>query len=262
MKLTLPLMAVLSAALLTLSAPVTAHAQSLADVARQQRAEHQSTPQTRVYTNDDVESPDTAIISGKAEDEEETSAPAADAKAPDAKPGEAKTGDAKPGDAKTGDAKASDVKPAEGADAEASARKTPSKKSTADAAAAIEGADEAEDNSGAKASAKKTVEREKDIVARTKEVEDHYINRIKRLREDLDKARLALAKTQSDQIESTRSYHNTAGMTPTNAEYDAEQRGFLVKIAEQQDLIKGLEQQVSDAQEDARHAGVPHPYDY
>ena len=51
MKLTLPLMAVLSAALLTLGAPVTAHAQSLADVARQQRAERQNTPQTRVYTN-------------------------------------------------------------------------------------------------------------------------------------------------------------------------------------------------------------------
>ena len=262
MKLTLPLMAVLSAALLTLGAPVTAHAQSLADVARQQRAERQNTPQTRVYTNDDVESPDTAIISNKAAEEEEASAPAADAKTGDTKPGDAKAADTKTADAKTGDVKASDVKPAESDNAEVSAKKPPAKKNSADAAAAIEGADEAEENSEAKASAKKTVQREKDIVARTKEVEDHYINRIKRLREDLDRARLQLAKTQSDQIESTRAYHNTAGMTPTNSEYDAEQRGFLVKIAEQQDLIKGLEQQVSDAQEDARHAGVPHPYDY
>jgi hypothetical protein len=257
MKLTLPMMAVLSAALLPLVAPVTAHAQSLADVARQQRAERQNTRQPRVYTNDDVESPDTQIIQGKAAEEEEASAPAADAKAGDAKPGDAKAGDTKPGDAKT-----TDGKPAEGADAEASAKKTPAKKSSADAAAAIERTDEAEDNSEAKTSAKKAVQREKDIVARTKEVEDRYINRIKRLREDLDKARLQLAKTQSDQIESTRSYHNTAGMTPTHSEYDAEQRGFIEKLAEQQDLIKGLEQQVADAQEDARHAGVPHPYDY
>ena len=62
------------------------------------------------------------------------------------------------------------------------------------------------DNSEAKTSAKKAVQREKDIVARTKEVEDRYINRIKRLREDLDKARLQLAKTQSDQIESCLLY--------------------------------------------------------
>lgn len=247
-------LSILALALLTVAAPMTAHAQSLGDIARQQRADKQSTKPARVYTNDDFESPEAPVVTDKSAqaDSDSTDANAQPAAA-DAKAGDTKPADAKPEDA----AKAADK-------ADSAADKKPSKKNAAADATNNEGDEKAAKAEETEASkdAKQKAQREKDIVERTKEVNDRYINRIKKLREDLNQARLQLAKTQSDQVESTRAYHNTAGMTPTPIQYDAEQRDFIVKIAEQQDLIKGLEQQLSDAQEAARHAGVPRPYDY
>ncbi len=254
----------LALSLLAIAAPTAAQAQSLGDVARQQRAERQNTTSTRVYTNDDVESPEAPIVKGKAasgesESTEAVAQPAStDAKAADAKPGEAATSEAKTADATTADA----AKPSESAD-NAAGKKSDKKRSKADAAenAGTESAANAEETESSKAE-KQKAQREKDIVERTKEVNDHYINRIKKLRDELNVARLQLTRIQSDQVANTQAYHNTAGMVPTLNEYEAQQREFIERIATQQDLIKTLEQQLSDAQEDARHAGVPHPYDY
>jgi hypothetical protein len=111
---------------------------------------------------------------------------------------------------------------------------------------------------GGKDSAK---EREHEIQKRSDEINKVYLDRIAALRTQMNAARVELAKLQLAQVESTNDFHRTAGASPNIATYEDQQRQFNEQIEAQHNLIDSLKGQLEDAQEAARHAGVPHAYD-
>ncbi len=111
---------------------------------------------------------------------------------------------------------------------------------------------------GEKDSAK---EREHEIQKRSDEINKVYLDRIAALRTQINTARMELAKLQLDQVESTNDFKRSAGASPNIATYEEQQRQFNEQIEAQHNLIDSLKGQLEDAQEAARHAGVPHAYD-
>ena len=77
----------------------------------------------------------------------------------------------------------------------------------------------------------------------------------------INTAQMELAKLQRDQVESTNDFKRSAGTSPNIATYEEQQRMFNEQIEAQHNLIDNLKAQLEDAQEAARHAGVPHAYD-
>jgi len=104
-------------------------------------------------------------------------------------------------------------------------------------------------------------EREREIQKRSDEINKVYLDRIAALRTQINTARTELAKLQLDQIESTNDFRRTVGASPNIATYEEQQRQFNEQIEAQHNLIDSLKGQLEDAQEAARHAGVPHAYD-
>jgi uncharacterized protein YukE len=209
-------------ALLILALPVFANAQSLGDVARQNRTERKESGAShlRVYTNDDLSSP--------------SSEPAATEPAADAKD---KSTD---NSGKDGDKGAQTESSTEGAGKAAASETKAAKKSSID---------------------KERAERELETQKRTDEINQRYLDRIATIRTQIAAAQTEIARLQRDQVESTNQFQRTSGTTPNIAEYQEQQRLFTEQIQAQSNLLVTLSSQLDDAQESARHAGVPHATD-
>jgi hypothetical protein len=106
--------------------------------------------------------------------------------------------------------------------------------------------------------AKEREAQEVEILKRTHEINQQYLDRIAALRTQINTAQLELARLQRDQVESTNSFRQTLGLSPNPSTYEQQQRLLSEQIAAQRDSIIGLSSQLDDAQESARHAGVPH----
>jgi hypothetical protein len=215
-------------ALLILALPVFAQTQSLGDLARQLRTERQQSgaPQPKVYTNDDLSS--------------HSNAPAAAES-----PAESTDQSADKSNDKSGKEGASDAK----------------------AAPSAEGADKAagEKATGSKSTAgpdKEHAARELEIDKRTQEINQHYLDKIAAVRAEIAAAQQEIARLQRDQVESTNQFQRTSGTVPNIPEYQQQQKLFTEQIQAQRNLLVSLTSQLEDAQESARHAGVPHATDY
>lgn len=190
-------------ALLILAFSISAHAQSLGDIARQYRAERQRSgaPHSPVITNEDIES----------------SAPA------------------KP-----------EKKQVAGEDASESA----------EAEAAAPPAKSAKPSVSVKQEVQKS---ETDI--RTEEINNRYLDRIAEIRKQLTTAQQELARLQQEQTETILAYRRSLYTFPNPEVYENQQRSFTEQIKTQSELVTSLTSQLEDAQEAARHAGVPHATD-
>jgi hypothetical protein len=212
--------------LLILALPVFAHAQSLGDLARQVRTERQQsgTPQPKVYTNDDVVSP--SEKAAEAESPAESNDKSADQS----------TDKSNDRSGKDGDKSAPAASSAEGAGKAAVSKSTPSPEKEREA-------------------------RERETQKRTQEINQHYLDRIADIRSQIAAAQQEIARLQRDQAESTNQFQHTSGTTPSIPEYQQQQRLFGEQLEAQRNLIVSLTSQLDDAQEAARHAGVPHATD-
>jgi len=190
-------------ALLIFAFSISAHAQSLGDIARQYRAERQQSGahHSPVITNDDIES----------------SKPASPAKKQVA---------------------TEDAINSTGAEAEA------------------QPSTDAKPTTGVK---KENHKSETDI--RTEEINNRYLGRIATIRKDLTAAQQELARLQQEQAETVLAYRRSLYTFPNPEVYENQQRSFNEQIKTQSDLVISLTSQLEDAQEAARHAGVPHATD-
>jgi hypothetical protein len=103
--------------------------------------------------------------------------------------------------------------------------------------------------------------KELDLQKRTQEINQHYLDRIAGLRAQISTAQQELARLQRDQVESTMQFQSSVGTSPSIYTYAQQQRTFNEQIEAQRSLIVSLNSQLEDAQESARHAGVPHATD-
>ena len=103
--------------------------------------------------------------------------------------------------------------------------------------------------------------RELEIEKRTQEINKHYLDQIDAIRKQIAAAQQEIARLQRDQVESNNQFQRTSGTTPSIPEYQEQQRLFTEQITAQRNLIISLTSQLEDAQESARHAGVPHATD-
>ena len=104
-------------------------------------------------------------------------------------------------------------------------------------------------------------EQELERQARTQEINQGYTDKIAGLRKQISTAQSDLEKLQRDQAESSFQFQRTLGVSPTPGAYEQQQRLFTTQIEEQRNRITSLNSQLEDAQEAARHAGVPHATD-
>jgi uncharacterized protein YukE len=124
----------------------------------------------------------------------------------------------------------------------------------------------AESKSAAPAKRKPTPEQERaarelQLDKRTQEINQHYLDKIAEVRAQIDAAQQDIARLQRDQVESTNLFQRSSGTNPSVLEYQEQQRLFNEQIQTQRDLLVSLSSQLDDAQESARHAGVPHATD-
>jgi hypothetical protein len=124
----------------------------------------------------------------------------------------------------------------------------------------VEGAKQAAEGKDAGAS-NATADKEAEYERRTQEINQQYLDRIAGLRAKIAAAQQDLARLQRDQAESTFQFQRSAGASPSIYEYQEQQRTFSEQIETQRNLIVTLNSQLEDAQESARHAGVPHASD-
>jgi DNA-binding transcriptional regulator YiaG len=164
--------------------------------------------------------------------------------------------------------RASAAVPAKDADAEQDVAKDASQDgSGSDAAAAAKSensGDDAKPSKSAKAgkgSANTREERELATDKRTEEMNQAYLTRIAAIRTQIGTTQQELAKLQVDQVESTNEYRRSLGTSPNVGTYAEQQSLLNEQIQAHRDLLNTLSSQLEDAEEAARHAGVPHPSD-
>jgi hypothetical protein len=103
--------------------------------------------------------------------------------------------------------------------------------------------------------------REAELQKRTDEINQQYLDKIAGIRTQIGAAQQELARLQRDQAESASQFRTTVGSSPSIPEYEQQQRLFAEQIEAQRNLSVSLKSQLEDAQESARHAGVPHATD-
>lgn len=112
-----------------------------------------------------------------------------------------------------------------------------------------------------KDSAKEREEKQLAMDQKSAEINKEYLDRIASIRTQISTAQQELAKLQLDQVESTNDFQRSLGTSPTPGVYEEQQRVFNEQIQAHRDLLSNLSSQLEDAQEAARHAGVPHATD-
>jgi chromosome segregation ATPase len=106
--------------------------------------------------------------------------------------------------------------------------------------------------------AKEREARELELDKRSEELNKVYRDRIAGIRAQISAAQQELARLERDQVESSNDFQRSAGTAPNIGTYEAQQRFFNDQIATQRSAITTLNSQLDDAEEAARHAGVPH----
>jgi uncharacterized protein YukE len=109
--------------------------------------------------------------------------------------------------------------------------------------------------------AKQEEARELRTEKRGEEINKIYRDRIAGIRAQIVTAQQELDRLLVDQIESTNQFQRSYGTAPSVTAYEAQQRVFNEQIETHRNLIPSLNSQLEDAQEAARHAGVPHASD-
>jgi hypothetical protein len=211
---------------LPLSSPAQS-SQSLGDIARQLRSERQQSgaPHTKVITNDDIESRDRAHGRNAAK---------------------RTTNDAAQDEAEKHSEETAGVNSREGAKQETESSGEPKHAKA----------------SGKKEDAAKESEaQELETEKRTEEINKVYRDRIAAIRTQIYTAQQELATIQRDQIVSSNDFQRSYGTAPNVGAYDAQQRLFNEQIEAHRTSINTLNSQLEDAEEAARHAGVPHASD-
>jgi len=104
-------------------------------------------------------------------------------------------------------------------------------------------------------------EREAELQARTDEINQQYLGKIAAIRAQIVTAQQTLAQLQRDQVESSFQFQRSSGTSPSILEYQQQQTLFNDQIEAQRKSIVDLTSQLEDAQEAARHAGVPNATD-
>ncbi len=120
---------------------------------------------------------------------------------------------------------------------------------------------EANSDKAKKDPAKQREERALALDKQTEEINKVYLDRIAAIRTQINTAQQEMAKLQLDQVESINSFQRTLGVSPNVSTYQEQQRFFSEQIEARRQLISNLTAQLEDAQEAARHAGVPHATD-
>lgn len=109
--------------------------------------------------------------------------------------------------------------------------------------------------------AKEREARELETDKRSEEINKVYRDRIAAIRAQIITAQQEQAKLQRDQVESTNDFQRSYGTSPNIGTYEAQQRMFNEQIEAHRTSLSGLNSQLEDAEESARHAGVPHASD-
>jgi hypothetical protein len=150
----------------------------------------------------------------------------------------------------------------------ASSKPTPAKSAKeTEATAADEGSKANSDSAGnakhakAEDSAKERGARELELQKRSEEINKVYRDRIAGLRSQIAAEQQELARLQRDQVESANQFQRSYGTAPNVGTYEAQQRLFSEQLEAHRTSISTLNAQLDDAQEAARHAGVPHATD-
>ena len=102
---------------------------------------------------------------------------------------------------------------------------------------------------------------EAEIEKREQEIKKQYLDRIAGIRKQIESAKQELERLQRDQIEGANQYRASSGASQPIYEYEAQQKTLTQQMDEQRSAITNLNSQLEDAQEAARHAGVPHATD-
>ncbi len=224
------------------AAPVLSHAQSLGEVAREVRTERRQSDAhaSHVYTNEDFAAPALQKPAVPTEDEAVKSSDETPVKDDPAKDAAGKSaGDVA---AKDGSAKDDADKTVNGDPAKSAKPKLPEK--------------------APKTAAEEHSDRERESQRRSDEINRQYIDRINAIHQKISDAQELLTKLQVDQLESSNQFRRSVGTSPSIPQYEADQREYIDKIAAQKTLLDTLHDQLEDAREAARHAGVPHALDY
>ena len=102
---------------------------------------------------------------------------------------------------------------------------------------------------------------ELEIQKRTQEINQQYLGKIAAIKAQIAAAQQSMLQLQRDQVESANLFRANSGTAPTISEYQQQQLLLSQQIEEQRNAIVSLNSQLEDAQESARHAGVPHATD-
>ena len=105
-------------------------------------------------------------------------------------------------------------------------------------------------------------QRELELDKRTQQLNQVYLDKIASIRAQISAAQQEIARLQRDQVESSFEFQRSSGTNPSVLDFQEQQRTFNEQIAAQRELLVSLGSQLEDAQESARHAGVPHATDY
>lgn len=102
---------------------------------------------------------------------------------------------------------------------------------------------------------------ELEIQKRTQEINQQYLGKIAAIKAQIAAVQQTMLQLQRDQVESANLFRANSGTAPTISEYQQQQLLLSQQIEEQHNAIGSLNSQLEDAQEAARHAGVPHATD-
>lgn len=105
-------------------------------------------------------------------------------------------------------------------------------------------------------------QRELALDKRTQQLNQVYLDKIASIRAQIAAAQKEIARLQRDQVESSFEFQRSSGTNPSVLDFQEQQRTFNEQIAAQRELLVSLASHLEDAQESARHAGVPHATDY
>ena len=108
----------------------------------------------------------------------------------------------------------------------------------------------------------KTLTPEEEMEKRTAEVNKEYIGRIEKIRKEIKKNQDEVARLQHGQIKATYQFRTTNEISPSVYQYQQQMKSFGEQIKAAREKLVSLQSQLDDAQEAARHAGVPHATDY
>lgn len=109
---------------------------------------------------------------------------------------------------------------------------------------------------------KKQLTPEEKMDKETAEINKKYIDRIEKIRQQIQKNQDEVASLQRDQIQTTSQFRSTNGISPSIYQYQQQMRMFAKKLKAAREQLVSLKAQLEDAQDAARHAGVPHATDY